>query len=179
MLIRSSRKTKRLNADIELFVKDFQSKFDIDLQRELRVGNVVLIKDYLPRNVNEKFYNQYLVPKVLDRYWMYYLNFKGFQECVPIPLSNTILKNIPELEIGEYGYNVTGTNFFVECDEKGNYDVSILESRLVRIKFVHQLQNVVYDLTSSEITITDELIKYWLKTFKDFTCSSSTDKLRT
>ena len=148
------------------------------MQKELRVGNLVLIKDYMPRNIKEKFYDQYLVPKVLDRYWMYYLNFKGFQECVPIPLSNNILNNIPELEAGEYGMNIVGTDFFVESNVEGNFDISIIESRLSRIKYVHQLQNVFHDLTGVDITVTDALVKFLLISYRGFTCAASKDKLR-
>lgn len=144
-----------------------ESRFAERLKHELRIGDVVLLRDYVPRTESDDVFNQILSPKKIDDYWMYYLCFKGFDECVPIPLNKMIIGLIPDLCVCRKGWLFSGTEFVLERDYRQNYDVAVYGFKLAKIKYLHQLQNIYHDLTGATLTITGELIAFIAEIYKD------------
>lgn len=121
----------------------------------------------MPRTEDDDVFYQTLVPKAIDDYWMYYLCFKGFGECVPIPINDRIIGLIPELGVCERKWSFTGSPFMLERDYKRNYDVTVYDFKLSRVKYLHQLQNIYLDLTGATLTVTSNLIAFIAKIYED------------
>jgi len=77
----------------------------------------------------------------------------------PVPLTPEILEKcgFEKQEDGDGGYYrelLSGNGFlFVEGDKKGYTDVFIDLSEHLRVRYVHQLQNLYFALTGEELTI--------------------------
>jgi hypothetical protein len=108
---------------------------------ELRIGNWVTYKGQSDRIERNDFAQTYL-----DRY-------------EPIPITSKILKKcgFEKQEDGDGGYyhELLSENgvLFIEGDKKGYTDVFIDMWENIRVRYLHQLQNLYFALTNSELKI--------------------------
>jgi hypothetical protein len=110
---------------------------------ELRIGNIVLRKEFLHSNLENCRFDKIVVThNDINACHIYNRHFE------PIPLTEEWLFKFGFDDLGTYGY---GRGNFHICLHENEFYFSI-NNRKVFIKHVHQLQNLYFALTGEELT---------------------------
>jgi hypothetical protein len=139
-----------------------QFKINFMNANELRIGNFVNVprEDQSPFRIDafESLSNKFI--KVAMIHPEYGENFHPLtwygNDLKPIPLTEDwLLKfNLTEKESGGMVLSDNGWGILIFKQEDDSYDISARdEYHICKIKYVHQLQNLYFALTSAELTV--------------------------
>ena len=124
---------------------------------QFRIGNYCYIRDY--RNIAGKRSERkkaFIVTswkfRQLTPYWFDYIIHQGYDEFMPIMLTNNVISLLDNFFSvrDETSFKITNTPFVLAGDSDG-YDVIHDNSKLFRIKYLHQLQNAYFLMTGVEL----------------------------
>lgn len=113
--------------------------------RELRIGNLVKYKDTSPQI------------KVIEIEWYFFAEDHYIKNSTPIPISEEWLIKLGFVYIFEFDeYQYLGSTWFKIqhdnlIDGKRDYWFDRENLSSIRIKYVHQLQNLYFALTGEEL----------------------------
>jgi len=81
------------------------------------------------------------------------IDWTGFVECEPIPLSDQILLDCGFVsKLGKFGNEYHNDNFSIYTSEKGTF-CFVWDNFLRDVYFLHELQNLYHILKNKELTI--------------------------
>lgn len=117
--------------------------------REMRIENAVFIKDAVQvrKDIVWRWVFHYL-----DDYWFGYLGNVEPSDLRPILLDFELLTYLEDviIPVSRGHYKIRGTNFTMQRSRYG-FDIMLGSERIANVRFLHQLQNVYYDFTGSDL----------------------------
>lgn len=117
---------------------------------ELRIGN------YVQHKHGGGIIETVVEPHLAPQFWK---SIEGTYE--PIPITEEWLVNL-ELQEAHYGtrrnprYNLPGYGYEIHLSDDTEHGVYFEGNCMTYIKYVHQLQNLIFALTGEEITIKEQ-----------------------
>lgn len=122
--------------------------------RELRIGCYVFAKDVRPMFPHSQKRTYYWEVRWLDEYWLRSVLCFGNDWVEPIPLTEQLLDAFPDLCKSDDGtYEIVGTPFHLATLYDGSWSVETQDlTGISRVCYLHQLQNVYYDITGAEMS---------------------------
>lgn len=119
--------------------------------RELRIDNAVFIRDC---NLILGEYVWQWKLHYLDDYWFGYLGNVTPDDLRPILLDRCLLSLLSDVIIPDLTtpdlYTIRGTVYRLVRSRYG-WDIKYSKQRIANVRFLHQLQNLYYDLTGSDL----------------------------
>lgn len=129
--------------------------------KDLRIGNYIKINKKWLKD-NPKLYNTKKVIKIktlnydeLDR--QYYPNGYGFYYLEPILITSEILSKTDLEKMSDTFFYFWKSSMFSISKIVGKWEICICsENTICRVKYLHELQNLYFALTGSELVFSTE-----------------------
>jgi hypothetical protein len=114
------------------------------LAKDLRIGNIVLRREFLPRNLDDCRFDEIVVTH---------------NDITACHINNTHFKPIPLTEewLLKFGFEQKSLHYFKEnifvITLEDGYFECLLGNYEVKLKYAHELQNLYWALSGKELTI--------------------------
>ena len=113
---------------------------------ELRLGNTINYRSEFTGEVRQRVVDIMVLKQLQSKHD---IMRKGYE---PIPLTEEWLIRFGFDNLGSYGW---GIGYFHIRFRNIHQFYFLIENRIIRVKYVHQLQNLYYALTNEELKLVD------------------------
>lgn len=128
-------------------------------------GALVYIADYTPlkRVGNFQPAKCYMVPHIVDRYWMQYIANLGTAEVDPVPVSTQTLEQLDDLTMIDSitvddgtVFRIDGTQFVIATNQRGA-DIMLpncgFNQHVMPVNYIHELQAAYLLITGAALDV--------------------------
>lgn len=124
---------------------------------QLTFGSVVFIADYVPldkQNVHNKRFICTMRPAILDDNRLIYVATLGLAEVDPVPITNNLIRTLPDLESQQGSWAINQTEFTLNhSTQQGLYTISAAGRPIFQLHYIHQLQLAYSILFNAELDV--------------------------